>query len=689
MNMHWIDWTIIAVFLTCLIGTAVFAGSLSRSVTGFLAANRCAGRYLLSISQGIAGLGAIGVVANFELFYNGGFSAGWWQMTIWPVWLFVSVSGWVAYRYRETRAMTMAQFFEIRYSRRFRVFCGVVAWAAGVVNLGIFPAVSARFFIHFCGLPPTYSLLGFEASTFASFMLAELSIAMLLTMWGGMIVLLVTDFLQGMFSYAAFLIIMGVLFLKFRWSDVVAALQTAPENESLLNPFKMGMANDFNPTYFMIVAVGAVYGWKAWQGQQGFNAAPKNAHEAKMAGIISIWRELILMLLLLMVPIYAYTLLHGAPYELEAQRVEQAIAAIDQVQIQKQLTVPLALAEMLPAGFFGLFVAVMLAASISTNDTCLHSWGSIFIQDVVLPFREKGFTPTQHLWMLRASVFIVALIVFCISLFFRQNDHIIMYLMLAGAIYLGGAGAAIIGGLYWKHGTTGGAWGAMIVGGLLACGGLIVQAIWTQIVPTLMQWFPDSIFLIQHPDKFPYDGVRINFFAILCAICTYISISLWSRFVLRTPAFNLDKMLHRGPYAIAGEHEDGVTMPDTGWRALLPGKEFSGVDKLLHLSLTAWILGWSVFYVGVNFYHFTWGTTDEWWASFWPFYIWLNLVLGAIATTWFLIGGVFDLRYMIHVLRNPRRDPTDDGRVPEHSSEPEYRETVDRGSIIEMPVAAP
>ena len=50
--------------------------------------------------------------------------------------------------------------------------------------------------------------------------------------------------------------------------------------------------------------------------------------------------------------------------------------------------------------------AVMLAAFISTHDTYLHSWGSIFIQDVVLPFRKKPFAPRQQMWLLRLRYFL-------------------------------------------------------------------------------------------------------------------------------------------------------------------------------------------------------------------------------------------------------------------------------------------
>ena len=36
------------------------------------------------------------------------------------------------------RALTLAQFLEIRYSRGFRVFCGFIAFVAGVLNYAVF-----------------------------------------------------------------------------------------------------------------------------------------------------------------------------------------------------------------------------------------------------------------------------------------------------------------------------------------------------------------------------------------------------------------------------------------------------------------------------------------------------------------------------------------------------------------------
>ena len=145
--MHWIDWTIVGALWVVLVVTLVVCQRYVKSTADFLAANRCAGRYLLAITSGIAGIGAISVVANFEQNYVAGFAPIWWSFLSGPLGVIISITGWVYYRFRETRCLTMAQFFEVRYSRNFRVFCGMLGWFSGVLNYGIFPAVSVRFSI--------------------------------------------------------------------------------------------------------------------------------------------------------------------------------------------------------------------------------------------------------------------------------------------------------------------------------------------------------------------------------------------------------------------------------------------------------------------------------------------------------------------------------------------------------------
>ncbi len=114
MNLTWLDWSIVILVLTFLVSFVIISKRYMQSVADFLSAGRSAGRYLVSVGQYMAGLGSITIVANFEMNYIAGFAMTWWGFIMGVVVLILTVSGWVIYRFRQTRALTMAQFFEIR-----------------------------------------------------------------------------------------------------------------------------------------------------------------------------------------------------------------------------------------------------------------------------------------------------------------------------------------------------------------------------------------------------------------------------------------------------------------------------------------------------------------------------------------------------------------------------------------------
>jgi len=90
-----------------------------------------------------------------------------------PFIVYMCVSGWACIASR-TRSMTIAQFLETRYSRNLRLMAGILSWLAGMINFGIFPAVSARLFMSIIGLPEHFHLGGsggsggMECSTFVA-----------------------------------------------------------------------------------------------------------------------------------------------------------------------------------------------------------------------------------------------------------------------------------------------------------------------------------------------------------------------------------------------------------------------------------------------------------------------------------------------------------------------------------------
>ncbi|MCP4550142.1 MAG: sodium:solute symporter [bacterium] len=596
MGMTPYDWLILLAMLALMIGGVTLSKRRMRSVADFLAAGRTAGRYLLSVAQGIAGLGAISIVGLLEMNYVAGFSLSWWGLTMGMVILIITVSGWVIYRFRQTRALTLAEFFERRYSKRFRVFAGLIAFLSGLINFGIFPAVGARFFIHFCGLPATFSLLGWSIATFPVVMIILLAIALYFVFSGGQVAVIITDFIQGVFVNVVFIGIVLFLFLKVDWGQMVEALNMAPENASLINPFQTGNVEDFNLVYFVIGIFGVLYGTMSWQGTQGYNASARNAHEAKMGSVLSNWRNFPQNLFLLIIPIMAYTVMHHPDFSMMAGYVKGVLTGVGTEPIQNQLRTPVILTQLLPVGLMGAFAAVMLAAFVSTHDTYLHSWGSIFIQDVVMPFRKRPLTQRQHLNLLRWSIGGVAVFIFLFSLLFQQSEYIFLFFAITGAIFAGGSGAVIIGGLYWKRGTTAAAWTALITGATISVGGILIHQLPAELfeisrdhLPALGRSFWASLGWL-----YDINGQHYWAMGMFSSTILYIVVSLLGD----GKSFDLDRLLNRGKYAIKGETNVADVKASRGWRLLGMGKEFSRADRVLYIATYCWTGAWTLIFIG-------------------------------------------------------------------------------------------
>ena len=638
MNFCIWDWSIVAGMMIIIVTGVVISKRHMSSVADFLTAGRTAGRYLVSVSGGIAALGAITIIAQFEFYYQSGFCMNWWNMIQHLFLIILAVSGWVIYRYRETRAMTLAQFFEMRYSRNFRIFTGFIIFLTGIINFGIFPAVGARFFIYFIGLPETVSLFGLEISTFALIMIFLLLTAIYFVFAGGQVAVLVTDFLQGIFISIIFVVVAIYFFKIFSYEEIFQALQKAPENASLLNPFKTGQVKHFNFSYFLIMIAGYFYGPLSWQGSQGSFTSAKDAHESKMGQVLGYWRLMPQILFFIFIPICAYTVMNHPDFLSQAGNVNEVLAGLGSRMEKSQLTVPMVLVNFLPMGLMGCFAAVMLAAFISTHDTYLHSWASIFVQDVILPLRGKALKPGQHIKILRIAIVGVAIFIFFFSLLFRQTQYILLFFQVTGAIFMGGGGAVIAFGLYWKRGTTTAAWSAIITGALVSLAGIILHQIY---------------------EDFFIDGQQFFGISMFSSSLAYVLVSLLGK----KQQHNMDKLLHRGKFKIKDEHTIKIKQPNKFLKLLGIGKEFSKGDMVLYFGSYLWIFAWVAVFIVGTIYYFINGIADASWMKFWYIFLIIYLIVSIIVIIWFSVGGAKDIKDMFARLKVLVRDEKDDGTV--------------------------
>ena len=174
-----------------------------KSVADFLAASRCAGRYLLCTAGAETGAAIMGTVAGWESFSKTGYSLGLWGGLPGIVWLIMGIAGVVGFRFRETRCLTFHQFFEVRVQQGDRVYASFLNVFSGLFNFGILPGVMARFFMNFCGLTNyIYTIPGLEwdiSLTQLAIMAAFIFLALFMTVTGGQISVMVTDCLRASF----------------------------------------------------------------------------------------------------------------------------------------------------------------------------------------------------------------------------------------------------------------------------------------------------------------------------------------------------------------------------------------------------------------------------------------------------------------------------------------------------------
>jgi SSS family solute:Na+ symporter len=276
----------------------------------------------------------------------------------------------------------------------------------------------------------------------------------------------------------------------------------------------------------------------------------------------------------------------------------------------------------------------------------------MFVQDVIMPFRKERYTKDEHLVVLRRSILAVAIFIFLYSWLVPQTQHIMLFFAVTGAIFAGGSGAVIIGGLYWKRGSTLGAWLALGGGAVVAVAGVLVPHFWDADT--------NGPFILNGQEFF--------------AVSMFVAAALYvgGSFIDTKPPPDLDLVLKRGAYAVEGEKVIEDATISKGWGIFGITNEFSLRDKVLYAVTYAWTAVWvGAFAIGTIGTLAQGETVDvATWAEYWKWYFLIQGGAALIVIVWFTIGGMNDVREMIQRLSSMERDESDDGMVRYDDPEP-------------------
>jgi SSS family solute:Na+ symporter len=451
VNFAAIDWVIVVAYLAGSLLIGVLAKRFVGNLSDFLVAGRELGLHVGIATLAATEIGTITFMYFAELGYKAGFAAFSTAAISGIVMIIVGRTGFVVSRFREMKLMTVPEYFEVKYSQGLRIVTGVLVAVGGILNMGVFLKIEGQFLTIVSGIDSKYLV---------AVMTAILLLELVYTVLGGMVSVVITDFLQYVLLSVATILVSIYAVRTAGWENITAKV-THVMGASGWNP----LANERFGWTFLIWQVLLWFAMCAcWQTTAMRMFATNSPSTAKRVmtwtGVIFLGRGMLPMLW----GICALTLFGtgaiGADGSPTPMVNGHAIAPIE--------AMPAMISTLLGPGVKGIVVAGMLAATMSVNSSYLLGWSSVLSQDVILPIRSKlgkgDLSSRSQILINRLANVGVSLFVMFWGLYYPLSGATYMYLNITGTIFLSGAFVSVVGGLYWSRANLAGGYAAMLSG---------------------------------------------------------------------------------------------------------------------------------------------------------------------------------------------------------------------------------
>ncbi|HEY3380248.1 MAG TPA: sodium:solute symporter family protein [Vicinamibacterales bacterium] len=432
MHFTLVDWLIVGFYLAVVFVAGTRGQRYVRNSSSFLVAGRTMGIHVGMISLVATEIGIItymyyaemGVLYGFAAFMAGLIPAG--------IYVLVGSTGFVISRFRELELVTISEFFDKRYGRDVRVLAGVLMAVGGALNFGVFPIIEAKFLNIVTGVPPGYIVWT---------MVLLMTMVLIYTALGGMISVVVTNYVQYAVLAAAMIIITGYCLFGVGLGPMVATVEQRM-GQSGFDPFAHKVLGWPFLCWQCLSWLALVTAWAPIASRTFSSEDTRTVRRVFFwTGFLSLGRAILPFLW----GIAALTYL-GA-------RKVPAIEAL-----------PVFLSEVLPVGVAGLVLAGMLAASMSTYSGYLLAWSSVISQDVVMPLAGPRLKAKHELLINRLTVLCLTVFIIGWGLFYVVPGATYFYLQITGNLFLAGTFWTVVAGMYWKGAHRLGAYCSLLLG---------------------------------------------------------------------------------------------------------------------------------------------------------------------------------------------------------------------------------
>jgi len=460
-NFGLLDWCIVAGYLIIIVAVGVYIKRYISSVTDFIVAGRGLKTFLAVATMIGTELGLVTVMYSAQKGFNFGFAAFHIALAAAIVTLVVGLSGFIVVPLRRMNVMTIPEFYEKRFGRGVRILGGTILAFSGILNMGLFLRAGSLFVMGITGMTLQFDL--------KIIMTVLLGMVLLYTALGGMVSVVVLDYIQFVVLSFSLLVTSFLAIRYLGWHNIVYSVFQLREKAGF-NPFHPPPAG-FGSVYVVWMFFLGLVSCAVWQTAVIRACSAQSVRVVKRLYVFSSIGFLIRFLLPYFFGICALVFIaHNE--SLKSVFLPEGAKAKSDVTL---MAMPVFLSQILPAGLIGIVCAGMLAAFMSTHDSYLLCWSSVLTQDVVAPWFKKGLSSKVRLLLARIFILCIGIFILVWGLWFDLGQDLWDYMAISGAIYFTGAIALLVFGLYWKRASKVGAYSALVCGFIALIGLTPVQ----------------------------------------------------------------------------------------------------------------------------------------------------------------------------------------------------------------------
>ena len=437
-----LDASIVGLYLLATMVAGVYVRKYVGSVEHFLVAGR-----EMDVHLGIASLAAteFGIVTCMFTAQNGyekGFAGATPGILMAVAMFVVGATGFCIKPLRDSGVITIPELIARKFGPRIRWASGVVIALGGLLNMGVFLRTGGEFLVLVSGLDAKY----------LEIMMTVLLIGVAVyTILGGMLSVLVTDFLQFVVMSIGLIVVTMLILVTVGWERLIDTVETH-YGAGGFNPFVNPTMGWEYVTFNAFLNTAAVL---TWQTTIARVLAAKDAETGRKVYTRTSFFFVCRFLIPGVWGIAALAILGPIPNTLEAM--------------------PRYLSAAVPAGLMGLLIAAMLAADMSTDSSYMLTWASVIYNDILAPFRRTRWSERKGLFWNRAIVAIIGVFLLLYGLWYPLKGDLWTYLGVTGTIYLASASVLLIAACYWDRANSWGAAAAIVVSAAIPLTYLVME----------------------------------------------------------------------------------------------------------------------------------------------------------------------------------------------------------------------